>query len=103
MLSVGILLTNGSSVVVKCILNILGFKKMKDQAKKVFKGQVVGRPSLARLSPSSPEVGLGELLHVELLVCEGGQVDVTDGGEHFTWDTHIHRSESRKSNVLPTT
>ncbi len=36
------------------------------------------------LFPSSPEVGLGELLHVELLVCEGGQVDVTNSWEHFT-------------------
>lgn len=34
--------------------------------------------------PCSPEVGLGELFHVELLVCEGGQVDVTNSGEHFT-------------------
>lgn len=35
-------------------------------------------------SPSSPEVGLGELFHVELLVCERGQVDVTNSWEHFT-------------------
>ena len=32
---------------------------------------------------ASPEVGFGELLHVELLVCERRQVDVADGGEHI--------------------
>lgn len=31
-----------------------------------------------------PEVGFGELLHVQLLVCEGGQVDISNSGEHFT-------------------
>lgn len=34
----------------------------------------------------SPEVGLGELLHVELLVREGCQVDITNGGEHVSWE-----------------
>lgn len=48
-------------------------------------------PLYPTLFPSSPEVGLGELLHVELLICEGGQVDVTDGGEHFTWNTQPPR------------
>lgn len=38
----------------------------------------------ASLLCSSPEVCFGELLHVELLICEGGQVDVADGWEHFT-------------------
>lgn len=33
---------------------------------------------------SSPEVCLGELLHVKLLICERGQVDVADSWEHFT-------------------
>lgn len=32
----------------------------------------------------SPEVCLGELLHVKLLICERGQVDVPDSREHFT-------------------
>ena len=32
----------------------------------------------------SPEVGLGELLHVQLLICEGRQVDIADGWKHFT-------------------
>lgn len=31
-----------------------------------------------------PEVGFGELLHVQLLICEGGQVDISNSGEHFT-------------------
>lgn len=45
---------------------------------------------LKRSSASfSPEVGLGELLHVELLVCERSQVDITNGGEHFTWNKRM--------------
>lgn len=31
-----------------------------------------------------PEVCLGELLHVKLLICERGQVDIADSWEHFT-------------------
>lgn len=34
--------------------------------------------------PFLPEVGFGELLHVQLLICEGGQVDISNSGEHFT-------------------
>lgn len=34
----------------------------------------------------SPEIGLGELFHVELLICERGQMDITNGGKHFTWN-----------------
>lgn len=39
------------------------------------------------LSPGldSPEIGLGELLHVELLIREWGQVDVADRWEHVPW------------------
>lgn len=48
-------------------------------------------------SPSSPEVGLGELFHVELLVCERGQVDITNSWEHFTWNTQIHRRPANKT------
>ena len=41
----------------------------------------------------SPEVGFGELLHVELLVCERRQMDVPDGGEHIAYGGHsAHRS-----------
>lgn len=31
----------------------------------------------------SPEIGLSELLHVKLLVCERGEVNVSNGREHF--------------------
>lgn len=41
-------------------------------------------PACSGWNQSLPEVCLGELLHVELLVCEGGQVDVPDSWEHFT-------------------
>lgn len=34
----------------------------------------------------SPEVGLGELLHVELFICEGREVDITNGREHISWE-----------------
>lgn len=44
------------------------------------------RPAEQAAPAHSPEVGLGELFHVELLVREGCQVDVTDGGEHVSWE-----------------
>lgn len=34
----------------------------------------------------SPEVGFGELLHVELFIGEGCEVDITNGGEHVSWN-----------------
>lgn len=43
------------------------------------------RPFLPSWGRGSPEVGLGELLHVELLIRERGQVDVADRGEHVAW------------------
>lgn len=49
-----------------------------------YNGSIMKAPSFLSPFPVSPEVGLCELLHVELLVCEGGQVDITNGGKHFT-------------------
>lgn len=34
----------------------------------------------------SPEVGFGELLHVELFIGEGCKVNITNGGEHVAWN-----------------
>lgn len=34
----------------------------------------------------SPEVGLSELLHVELFIREGREVDITNGREHVSWE-----------------
>lgn len=43
-------------------------------------------PEMAGRPEHSPEVGLGELLHVELFIREGCEVDVTNGGEHVSWE-----------------
>lgn len=47
-----------------------------------------GRPHGLAGTPRahSPEVGFGELLHVELFIGEGCEVDVTNGGEHVSWE-----------------
>lgn len=44
-----------------------------------------------------PEVGFGELLHVQLLICEGGQVDISNSGEHFTWNTRTDEDSKQNS------
>lgn len=49
---------------------------------------------------SLPEVGLGELLHVEGVVCERTYMKIALGWEHFTWsernrDINAHVKVSR--------
>lgn len=39
-------------------------------------------PTTLGLCHNSPEIGFRELLHVELFICEWGQVDISDRGEH---------------------
>ncbi len=35
---------------------------------------------------NSPEIGLCKLLHVKLLICERGEVHISDCGKHFAWE-----------------
>lgn len=43
-------------------------------------------PEKAGHAGHSPEVGLSELLHVELFIREGREVDITNGREHVSWE-----------------